>query len=163
MPKDLSDIACAIAPAVTQRTLENLRRTLEDLYVQSTAQGSTPEDHAAFSSQLIAQAHEAAMRDNAELIATWALSIQAAITHAETKSQSLQTLQRQLDNQQDKLQWLETQIKAIAADPAYEAPEREHRLQSYSKEVQRTKENILGIARRLRDLLEAQALPGRTP
>jgi hypothetical protein len=161
MAKDLSDIACAIAPAVTQRTLENLRRTLEDLYVKSTAQGSTPEDRAVFSPQLIAQAHEAAMRDNAETIATWALAIQAAIIHAEKKTQTLQTLQVQLDSQRDKLQFLTAQLTAIADNASYTAAERERRQTSHAEEIHRTKKRILSLARQVRDLLETQTFPGR--
>lgn len=144
MTKDLSDIACAIAGSVTQRTLENLRRNLEDLWVKSTAQGATAEEQAAFTPELIHQAHEAAMRDNAKVIVSWASAIVSELKYAEIKTKRTVQLAGWIATEKEKLAFFES-------DPA-----------TPSKVIQGTKEGILVLESRLRSLQEpAQTVPGR--
>jgi hypothetical protein len=139
MAIDLSDIVCALAGPMTQRTLDNLRRHLEDLYVKSTAQGVTPEEAAAFSPQLILQAHEAAKWDNANTIVSWAQAIQSELNHAEKKTTYITRIQGYLATAQDKLAFYQRTPDIPDAV------------------VQGAKEEVSQLTRRLRDLSQPQA------
>jgi len=101
--KELGDIVCEIAGPLTTRTLENLRKSLEDAWLKSTQQGSTPEDQAAFTPELVRQAHEAAKYDNASTIVSWAEAIYTALIYAEQKLKRAATLKGYLETAQDKV------------------------------------------------------------
>jgi chromosome segregation ATPase len=144
MSTELFQLVCAIAGPATMRTFENLRRTLEDMYVKSTAQGATPEEQAAFNPELIAQAHVAARADNAKTIVSWALAIQIELHNADTKSTKIQRLQGYLDTAHDKLAFLQLRPETTA------------------QVIQSAKEDILSLQEDLRDLQEsAPEVPGR--
>jgi uncharacterized coiled-coil protein SlyX len=163
MAKDLSDFALAVTPAVTQRTLENLRRTLEDMYVRSTAQDATPEDVAAFTPELIAQAHEVAMQDNARMIVAWAKAIHDQL-HSAIDTQNVRI---QIATERDKLLYYKKELEELEAGTIYQeatAQAREQQKGSLAKAVQRSEKELSRLAQDLRAMSQSQtAVPRRPP
>jgi|SRR5215472_11144137 len=164
MAKDLSDLVCALAGPVTQRTLENLRRTLEDLYVRSTAQGSTAEEQAAFNPQLIEQAHEAAKRDNAKTIVLWALAIQNELSHAEHTAQRITKIQGYLSTARDKLAFFRRELQKTEADPQMSAEDRQRYQEATTKAILVSEAEVSSLTHSLRTLQEPPPpVPGHPP
>jgi hypothetical protein len=164
MPKDISDIACAIAGPITQRTLENLRRHLEELYIKSTAQGSTPEDQAAFNDELIAQAHLAAREDNAQTIMTWATAIYDRLSHSEFQTreaiatpQKIKRLRRWIETDQRKIRSWEKQLRALEAgtDPELTSADHESLKKITAQGIQAVKNQLSRREQELRHLLQS--------
>jgi hypothetical protein len=146
MAKDLSDIVCELTGPGTARTMENLRRTLEDWYIKSTAQSATPEDQAAFTPELIARAHEAARWDNARTIVSWAQAIMTELKHAESQVGRIKQIQAYLATAKDKLAFYQR-------DP-----------QMSASVIRDTEAEISQLTSRLRDLSQpAPAVPGHPP
>jgi len=142
---NLVNIVTAIAGPLTQRTLENLRRTMEDLYVKSTAQDASPEDQAAFTPSLIAQAHEVARQDNAKTIVSWAQAIYSEMRNAELQNEQLQKVTGYLATAKDKLTFYE-QDASIPAEA-----------------IQAAKKDISRLTQILRNLQEPpQTVPGHS-
>jgi hypothetical protein len=158
--KDLSDIVCAIAGPGTMRSLENLRRTLEDLWVKSTAQGASAEEQAAFNPTMIAQAHEAARRDNAKMIVSWAKAIYDELTAPD----QLADLKNRLLYAKDKVRFFNRELAVIDEGRAFAtlpAEERERQAEATERALRQAQEEILRIEKDLRDLQQpAPPVPG---
>ena len=153
------------------RSLENLRRTLEDLYVKSNAEGTTAEDQAAFSPELIAQAHEAARRDNARAIVSWARAIydelQAQAQEVASDKDSILNLKKELLVARDRAHSLGRTLVDIEkgrAFPTLSVEARQHQAEVTQRALQQTEDAISQLEQDLRDLRQpASAIPGRPP
>lgn len=158
MATDIVDIALAIAPAITQRTLENLRRTLEDLYIKSTQHGSTQAEQDAFNAELIAKAMLAAKLDNAKLIASWSEAIYAELLNAQTKNAAAQALQIQYTAQRDKLRHFNQELDDLQKGRTYQtlSPEARESLKArIIQAIQLTSEDVFKLSQALRSVPES--------
>lgn len=164
MAIDLYEIALAIAPSITQRTLENLRRTLEELYIKSTAQGATQADRDAFNAEMVAKAHLMAQRDNAKTIASWAKAIRDELLYVETQNAAKESLELQLATQRDKLAYYNRELDAFEADQTYQtltAEEREPVKARIVATIQHTSQEVFRLSQALRVMPSTDL--GRTP
>jgi hypothetical protein len=145
MSSDMLQLVCAIAGPVTTRTLENLRRSLEEMYVRSTAQGSSDQEQSAFSPELIAIAHAAAKADNAKTIVDWALAIQIQLYDAEFAFARLAQVAHYINAARQK-------VTSLQVDP--ETPPRI---------VRKAKEELAKLEDEMRVLREALSVSGHSP
>jgi hypothetical protein len=153
--KDLYDIVCVIAGPTTMRSFENLRRTLEDLYVKSTAQGATPEDQAAFNPALIAQAHEAARRDNAKAIVSWAKAIYDELQAEDPINDIKWRLLSARDKERYFARTLE-EIKDGRAYPSLTPESRQQQAEATERALREAQNEVSALEHALRDLQESQ-------
>jgi predicted RNase H-like nuclease (RuvC/YqgF family) len=161
--KDLSDIVCEVTGPMTMRSIENHRRLMEDLYVKSTAQGASPEEQAAFTPELIANAFYAAMLDNAKTTVAWARAIYNEL-YAEDP---LDDLKSRLSHLQDKVRFFNRELAVIDEGRAFAtlpAEERERQAEATERALREAQKEVLSLEKDLRDLQQPQTpVLGRAP
>jgi hypothetical protein len=168
--KDLSDIVCALAGPTTQRTFENVRRALEDLQVKSTALGTSAEEQAAFSPELVANVLEAARQDNARTTVAWAKAIYDELQAQELaipEPDYIVTLKTRLLVAREKARALRrtlTEIEDGRAYPTLSDEARKRQTAGTQRILREAEEDIFSLEHDLRDLREsASEVPGRPP
>ena len=141
------------------RGFENLRRTLEDLYVKSTAQNATPEDQAVFTPELIAKVYEAAKQDNARMTIAWARAIYAEATIEQLTDPFPELRRRLLYARDQERSFTETlaNIEGGNTYPTLSSAERIREAARTQRALRRAQEEILSVEKDLRDLRQSQA------